>query len=267
MFPKLSPSSPTEIIVSETYEQIIKEVHLNQPQKLIIGHLLYHDNCKWIVKVIQNRGKSLSTMGYSTGNFHYLLLEEALYLMESGVMQISSEEIPITIEQMYNIISSTLTNGLDRYLVYKSIFSSGFIVRLHSCSKLREITRDYKIPSPISYLIDCADIPKYSSNSTTEMNGQHLSRLHIFNNPPAKHTPTPTCQILYDVYSDAKTFSKSKDICPDYFLIHLPQCQTILDRSVQCNEFIRLLVAVVDEGDVSFLQVSQESIANIKLIR
>ncbi|XP_069021606.1 tRNA-splicing endonuclease subunit Sen54 [Embiotoca jacksoni] len=81
-----------------------------------------------IVELESPAGKFWQTMGFSANGKQCLLPEEALYLMESGNLQVFHEELPLSIQDGYERFLSSGTVSLQQYQVFGHLKRLGYVV-------------------------------------------------------------------------------------------------------------------------------------------
>ncbi|RVE70063.1 hypothetical protein OJAV_G00083500 [Oryzias javanicus] len=81
-----------------------------------------------LVELQSPAGKFWQTMGFSAGGGQYLLPEEALYLMECGSVQIFHEDLPISIQDGYEMFLSADAVTLQQFQVFGHLKRLGYVV-------------------------------------------------------------------------------------------------------------------------------------------
>lgn len=102
-----------------------------------------------LVELQSPAGKFWQTMGFSSHGKQYLLPEEALYLMECGNVQVFYNELPLSIQDGYEMFLSTSTIGLQQYQVFGHLKRLGYIVhRFDPSSEPSSYARQLNLPQP-----------------------------------------------------------------------------------------------------------------------
>ncbi|XP_054250029.1 tRNA-splicing endonuclease subunit Sen54 [Indicator indicator] len=81
-----------------------------------------------IVELQSPAGKFWHTMGFSKHGKQYLLPEEALYLLECGSVQLFYRDLPLSIQEAYEILLSQEAVSLPHYQVFSHLKQLGYIV-------------------------------------------------------------------------------------------------------------------------------------------
>ncbi|XP_024128443.1 tRNA-splicing endonuclease subunit Sen54 isoform X2 [Oryzias melastigma] len=81
-----------------------------------------------LVELQSPAGKFWQTMGFSADGRQYLLPEEALYLMECGSVQIFHEDLPISIQDGYEMFLSADAVTLQQFQVFGHLKRLGYVV-------------------------------------------------------------------------------------------------------------------------------------------
>ncbi|XP_059509806.1 tRNA-splicing endonuclease subunit Sen54 isoform X2 [Stegostoma tigrinum] len=81
-----------------------------------------------IVELKSNAGKFWHTMGHVEHGKQLLYPEEALYLLECGSIQIYYRELPLSIQESYEILLSARTIPLEQYQVYSHLKRLGYVI-------------------------------------------------------------------------------------------------------------------------------------------
>ncbi|KAJ8932426.1 hypothetical protein NQ314_014683 [Rhamnusium bicolor] len=79
-------------------------------------------NLAKVTKVV----KTLNNFGYQDKNGIFLYPEETLFLMETNRLEVTHNEIPITIQESYMLISQNGECSLTKYRVYKKLVLLGY---------------------------------------------------------------------------------------------------------------------------------------------
>uniref|UniRef100_UPI00398E6D77 tRNA-splicing endonuclease subunit Sen54 isoform X2 n=1 Tax=Pristiophorus japonicus TaxID=55135 RepID=UPI00398E6D77 len=81
-----------------------------------------------VVELKSNAGKFWHTMGHVEHGKQILYPEEALYLLECGSIQIYYRELPLSIQESYEILLSARTIPLQQYQVYSHLKRLGYVL-------------------------------------------------------------------------------------------------------------------------------------------
>ncbi|KAI4876921.1 hypothetical protein NFI96_030236 [Prochilodus magdalenae] len=95
-----------------------------------LGNLV---NAEWVpeeklVKLQSPAGKFWQTMGFSDHGKQCLFPEEALYLMECGIVQVLYRDLPLSIQEGYERFLSPGTVTLQQYQVFGHLKRLGYVV-------------------------------------------------------------------------------------------------------------------------------------------
>ena len=89
------------------------------------------------------RGKLLHSMAHHTNKQHLLHVEEALYLLERGLLELLYDDVPMSVQECYGLLEEEAEIcGLDTYMAYAELKGQGWVV-LRPSALYRE-----KRPSP-----------------------------------------------------------------------------------------------------------------------
>ncbi|KAI4457019.1 trna-splicing endonuclease subunit sen54 [Holotrichia oblita] len=91
---------------------------------------------KHVAKVIK---KHYRNYGYQNMSGMYLFPEETLFLLETNKLELLWKNIPVTIEQGYNLIIKYEILPLDEYKIYKKIALRGFKMNLKRKKPLQHV--------------------------------------------------------------------------------------------------------------------------------
>ncbi|XP_072339143.1 tRNA-splicing endonuclease subunit Sen54 isoform X4 [Scyliorhinus torazame] len=115
-----------------------------------------------IVELKSNAGKFWHTMGHVENGKQLLYPEEALYLLECGSIQIYYRELPLSIQESYEILLSARTIPLEQYQVYSHLKRLGYVI-------MRFDPRSKKSHS---------DLPAEAESSCSTTEGQQKEEVH-----------------------------------------------------------------------------------------
>ncbi|XP_043820668.1 tRNA-splicing endonuclease subunit Sen54 isoform X2 [Dromiciops gliroides] len=82
-----------------------------------------------IVMLKSFAGKFWQTMGFSEGGQQRLYPEEALYLLECGSIQLFYQDLPLSIQEAYEMLLAQGTRGFLQYQVFSHLKRLGYVVR------------------------------------------------------------------------------------------------------------------------------------------
>ncbi|KAK6170888.1 hypothetical protein SNE40_019177 [Patella caerulea] len=94
---------------------------------------------KYLIEFEREMGKFWSNMGFVDHKRKWLFPEEALFLMESNMLEVTYNDIPLSIEEAYNEFMSHGIN-LEEYQVYCHLRRHGYLVRRH-----QPLATDYEV--------------------------------------------------------------------------------------------------------------------------
>ncbi|XP_055955068.1 tRNA-splicing endonuclease subunit Sen54 [Patella vulgata] len=94
---------------------------------------------KYLIEFEREMGKFWSNMGFVDHKRKWLYPEEALFLMESNMLEVAYNDIPLSIEEAYNEFMSHGIN-LEEYQVYCHLRRHGYLVRRH-----QPLSTDYEV--------------------------------------------------------------------------------------------------------------------------
>ncbi|XP_047214279.1 tRNA-splicing endonuclease subunit Sen54-like isoform X1 [Girardinichthys multiradiatus] len=122
-----------------------------------------------IVELQTPAGKFWQTMGFSAEVKQYLLPEEALYLMECGNLLVFHQDLPLSIQDGYEMFLSSDAMSLQQYQVFGHLKRLGYVVhRFDPSSEPSSYVRQLNLPQ------------------SRERGGRQLKRKR-------SPSPTPTC--------------------------------------------------------------------------
>ncbi|XP_077590924.1 tRNA-splicing endonuclease subunit Sen54 [Stigmatopora nigra] len=100
-----------------------------------------------VVQLEAPAGKFWQTMGFSANGKQYLQLEEALYLMECGNVQVFYRDLPLSIQDGYEWFLSSKTISLQQYQVFGHLKRLGYVVhRFDASSEPSAYARQLNMP-------------------------------------------------------------------------------------------------------------------------
>ncbi|ESO83967.1 hypothetical protein LOTGIDRAFT_229530 [Lottia gigantea] len=111
----------------DTHNDLLAEERTEKYGNLVRG--------KWnpqlkLVEFEKEMGKFWSNMGFVDKHRKWLYPEEALFLMEANLMEVSFNELPLSIQEAYNeFISDSFK--LEEYQIYCHLRRHGYLVRRH----------------------------------------------------------------------------------------------------------------------------------------
>ena len=99
------------------------------------------------------RGKLLHTMSHHSRGQHLLHMEEALYLLERGLLELLLDDVPVTVQECYALLEADGGSGregrggLDAYVAYAELKAQGWVV-LRPSALYREKRTPAAMPLP-----------------------------------------------------------------------------------------------------------------------
>ncbi|XP_039595869.1 tRNA-splicing endonuclease subunit Sen54 isoform X1 [Polypterus senegalus] len=84
-------------------------------------------------------GKFWQTMGYADEGKQFLLPEEALFLMECGSVEVFYRDLPLSIQEGYELLLGDKTISLLEYLVFSHLKRLGYIVNRFDSSAVPSV--------------------------------------------------------------------------------------------------------------------------------
>ncbi|KAK2528473.1 Tsen54 [Columba guinea] len=105
--------------------QLLSEEPVEPPRNLV--------KAEWkpgqgVVELQSPAGKFWHTMGFSERGKQCLLPEEALYLLECGYVQLFYRDLPLSVQEAYEILLSQEAVSLPHYQVFSHLKQLGYIV-------------------------------------------------------------------------------------------------------------------------------------------
>ena len=90
----------------------------------------------WLPHIARARlrsvGRFFQTFGYSMKEENFLFPEEALFLSELGQVQLHSQDIPLTLQESFQLLFQSVAElSFDKYLVFAHLSRAGYVVRRH----------------------------------------------------------------------------------------------------------------------------------------
>eukprot|EP00062_Callorhinchus_milii_P004806 gi/632943540/ref/XP_007887003.1/ PREDICTED: tRNA-splicing endonuclease subunit Sen54 [Callorhinchus milii] len=125
-FPDQSEEQAEKLrLCREEQRQLLSEERVERLGSLVRTEWNRQEN---IVELTSNAGKFWHTMGHVRHGKQLLYPEEALYLLECGSIQIYYRELPLSIQEAYEILLSAQTIPLHHYQVYSHLKRLGYVV-------------------------------------------------------------------------------------------------------------------------------------------
>ncbi|XP_023692697.1 tRNA-splicing endonuclease subunit Sen54 isoform X2 [Paramormyrops kingsleyae] len=109
----------------EEHWSLISEERVERLGALVKGEWIPSKN---VVVLKSPAGKFWQTMGFSEHGKQLLLPEEALYLMECGSVQVFLHDLPLSIQEGYEMFLSKDTVNLQQYQVFSHLKRLGYVV-------------------------------------------------------------------------------------------------------------------------------------------
>ncbi|XP_073876564.1 tRNA-splicing endonuclease subunit Sen54 isoform X11 [Macaca fascicularis] len=187
-------------------------------------------------------GKFWQTMGFSEQGQQRLHPEEALYLLECGSIHLFHQDLPLSIQEAYQLLLTDDTVTFLQYQVFSHLKRLGYVVRrFQPSSVLSPYERQLNLDASVQHLEDGDGKRKRSSSS------------------PRLLEKSGGLEISFDVYqADAvATFRKNNPgkpyarMCISGFDEPVPDLCSLKRLSYQSGD-VPLVFALVDHGDISF---------------
>ncbi|XP_062937101.1 tRNA-splicing endonuclease subunit Sen54 isoform X2 [Cynocephalus volans] len=116
-------------------------------------------------------GKFWQTMGFSEQGRQRLHPEEALYLMECGSIQLFHQDLPLSIQEAYQLLLTEDTMTFLQYQVFSHLKRLGYVVRrFQPCSILSPYERQLNLDGSAQHLEDGDGKRKRRSFSSWSIN-------------------------------------------------------------------------------------------------
>ncbi|KAM5307331.1 tRNA-splicing endonuclease subunit Sen54 isoform 2-T2 [Glossophaga mutica] len=116
-------------------------------------------------------GKFWQTMGFSEQGRQRLHPEEALYLLECGSIQLFYQDLPLSVQEAYQLLLSEDTVTFLQYQVFSHLKRLGYVVRRHQPSAiLSPYERQLNLDSSAQSLEDRSGKRKRRSSSSRSIN-------------------------------------------------------------------------------------------------
>ncbi|XP_054449233.1 tRNA-splicing endonuclease subunit Sen54 [Pteronotus mesoamericanus] len=116
-------------------------------------------------------GKFWQTMGFSEQGRQRLHPEEALYLLECGSIQLFYQDLPLSIQEAYQLLLTEDTVTFLQYQVFSHLKRLGYVVRrFQPSSILSPYERQLNLDSSAQYLEDQNGKRKRTSSSSRSIN-------------------------------------------------------------------------------------------------
>ncbi|NXD16057.1 SEN54 endonuclease, partial [Nothocercus nigrocapillus] len=105
--------------------RLLAEERVERPGKVVKGEWKPGQG---IVELQTPAGKFWHTMGFSERGKQCLLPEEALYLLECGYVQLFYRDVPLSIQEAYEILLADEAMSLPHYQVFSHLKQLGYVV-------------------------------------------------------------------------------------------------------------------------------------------
>ncbi|XP_033894193.2 tRNA-splicing endonuclease subunit Sen54 isoform X1 [Acipenser ruthenus] len=115
----------------EEHWKLVSEERVERQGSLVKAEWKPKDN---VVVLMSPAGKFWQTMGYSEQGKQFLQSEEALYLMECGNVEVFYRELPLSVQEGYELMLSNRTISLQQYQVFSHLKRLGYIVNRFDAS-------------------------------------------------------------------------------------------------------------------------------------
>ncbi|MBN3304889.1 SEN54 endonuclease, partial [Amia calva] len=109
----------------EEHWSLISEERVERLGSLVKAEWIPSDN---VVELKAPAGKFWQTMGFSDQGKQFLLPEEALYLLECGTVQVFYRDLPLSVQEGYELLLGKDTVNLQQYQVFSHLKRLGYIV-------------------------------------------------------------------------------------------------------------------------------------------
>jgi len=231
---------------------------------------------KGLAEVKIQKGKHMHTMGFSNNKKTYLQVEETVYLVDRGCLELYQHGLPMSLQRAFQLLQS-FNFPHERYMVYCYLKRLGFVVRryiltspipqestTHGTITVSTNENFNQIASNNNKLDQKNIIEPLISTIKSSQADVILNRLQIF---PTKYTNildktiinyTSAYDIHYDVYNPATKFAKNKNILPSFRLCvcrYQDPPPTLLQfqwHTKISSDHVPVKYAVVDSGTVTF---------------
>lgn len=269
----------------DQYHQILHEERICRKSNLSVAHW-EQSNCLAVVTV--RKGSSFHKFGHETKEGLFLHPEEALFLLDQGLLQLKHDNFPLSLEEAY-ILLIPILSSLEHYQVYSHLCKLGFVVtrfkksgstsRSSNCkwgtlressthSKVKDTDASYRSLEPMAsgHAKELWTKDQYplvrpgEATSTTSV----LSKLQVneqkhlkeVSNDVSLSACATTYNIDFDVYV-GKDLKKSDLGMPNFTITVCRYCEpppSLLEISIlsRMSEGAHLKLAVVEQGTVSF---------------
>ncbi|XP_015234890.1 PREDICTED: tRNA-splicing endonuclease subunit Sen54 [Cyprinodon variegatus] len=185
-------------------------------------------------------------MGFSAEGKQYLLPEEALYLMECGSLLVFNQDLPLSIQDGYEMFLSADAVSLQQYQVFGHLKRLGYVVHRFdlSANSHHVISRNF----PVHQIIQSIQVNGCITQEEW-MSFVFLLRLK----------GSEEWRICFNVYQpdSVADFKKSNPgkpysrMCVCSFDGPVPDLSVIKQLAFQSGD-VPVVYAVVDHGDISF---------------
>ncbi|KAM4761819.1 tRNA-splicing endonuclease subunit Sen54 isoform 3-T3 [Cyanocitta cristata] len=148
-----------------------------------------------IVELKSPAGKFWHTMGFSERGKQCLLPEEALYLLESGSVQLFYRDLPLSVQEAYETLLCQEATSLSHYQVFSHLKQLGYIVLRFNPST---------VPSPYERQLNL--------ESHCKSSGKHHCKRRRSSSPRSHEKK---CKVSEDLPEAEGTSHKDGDDCED----------------------------------------------------
>ncbi|XP_074040975.1 uncharacterized protein [Leptinotarsa decemlineata] len=215
----------------------------------------------------------LENFGFQDKRGIFMYPEEMLLLVESNRMEVSYKDVPLTLQECYQIISETVEMGLKKYLIYKKFVLHGY--RLIRYKKVLE-----------RKLKDAGKESTGFSNTTKRCNSEDLENVTNKRKKEEQHndlkeTEKQLALHIENVFERMKKIApkesipfNSSNLCPDYCVFQpnnksrtawnfsLYICEELLDQPTQKEE-PSPIYAVCSEDNISLCRLYNVSLPEL----
>lgn len=98
---------------------------------------------EWITQCglarVSKQGKFIQTMGHHNGKYFALYPEEALFLLDIGDIELTMNDVPMSLQEAFSVISRTKNCqfSLDHYTTFSYLVKCGFVVQRYGMGSKR----------------------------------------------------------------------------------------------------------------------------------
>uniref|UniRef100_A0A803Y016 tRNA splicing endonuclease subunit 54 n=1 Tax=Meleagris gallopavo TaxID=9103 RepID=A0A803Y016_MELGA len=199
-----------------------------------------------IVELESPAGKFWHTMGFSERGKQCLLPEEALYLLECGSLQLFYKDVPMSVQEAYEILLSQEAMSLLHYQVFSHLKQLGYIVlRFNPSTVLSSCERQLNL------------------ESRCKSSGKHHHKRRRSSSPGLQED-LESIKIDFNVYqADAVAkFKKTNPgkpyvrMCVQSFDEQVPSLRALKQVTYQSGD-VPVVFALADHGEIAFYSLKE----------